>query len=69
MQLLNPGTLSTLSMLFPDAKYDVALVQDAWQNKTFCNTQLAKKKSLLPNSQSAESQQQLLPELQNESIC
>ena len=56
-------------MLFPDAKYDVALVQDAWQNKTFCNTQLAKKKSLLPNSQSAESQQQLLPELQNESIC
>lgn len=31
-QLLNPGTVSTLSMLFPDAKYDVALVQDTFQH-------------------------------------
>ena len=39
-QLLNPGTVSTLSMLFPDAKYDVALVQDAWQNRSSCSGRL-----------------------------
>ena len=32
VQLLNPGTLSTLAMLFPDAKYDVALVQDTFHH-------------------------------------
>eukprot|EP00434_Breviolum_minutum_P041879 symbB.v1.2.037257.t1/scaffold5447.1/size27065/2 len=36
IQVLNPWTLSTLAKLFPDGKYDVALIQDTFES--FSNT-------------------------------
>ena len=35
-EVLNPWTLSTLAKLFPDGKYDVALIQDTFES--FSNT-------------------------------